>query len=145
LYKHHSAPVSLACYVVYSAVLHLQVQGMLLLYMHILCSVIIVVLKSCDCAIFCRPLSVNNLKYFVGSVYWIMNWWKSSMSQNQYCCVNLRDPVMIYVLAMWKRQLCVHRTKYHITGLMHQHMLLFIHNQMKVYCCLILFCNSLYT
>jgi len=68
-----------------------------------------------------------------------MNLQKSNMGQNQYCCMkdcegnssienlklcryHLRDPVMIYVDAVCITQFCVHRTKYHIIGLMHQHM-----------------------
>jgi hypothetical protein len=108
---------------------------MLLLYMYVMSSVITVMLKSCD---FSRPLSVYNLKYFVDSTKWIMNLWRTNMSQNQYCYMkgegssrnenvklftyHLKDPVVIYVGATWTRYLCVHRTKCHIMGLMHLHM-----------------------
>ena len=52
VFKPHSAPVSLACYVVYSAGLHLQSKTVLFhLY-----TLIIIIPKSCDHAVFQRSL-----------------------------------------------------------------------------------------
>jgi len=65
VFKPHSAPLNLACYVVYSAGLHLQGKTVLSLYMY---KLKIIILNSCDCTVFQRPLSVNNLKYFADSV-----------------------------------------------------------------------------
>ena len=56
---------NLECYVVYSAGLHLQGKTVLSLCMY---ELKIIILKSCDCAVFQRSLSVNSLKYFADSV-----------------------------------------------------------------------------
>jgi hypothetical protein len=68
-----------------------------------------------------------------------MNLRRSNTSHKQYCCVKgfegsgssenlkffryrLRDPVMIYVVAMRTRHFCFRGTKCHMVGLMHRHM-----------------------